>query len=241
MTEVKAGVEYKINVDGNSFLLDEKKYNLLNYINERESITEAAKLCKFSYRTALNYIDKIESTLDIAIVSTKKGGSGGGGSTILTEEGQLILKECKKINAIIELHKETNELEAEIVDIGNEKKDMTLKIKDLELTIPLNKNYSIGDKILALISYDNISITLKPHKSSVYKALNPQNSSVRNVLEGTVTELKLNEETVRVRITVSGVDIYADISLSALKDLKLELGKEVFISFKALSIATLKL
>ena len=28
MTEVKAGVEYKINVDGNSFLLDEKKYNL---------------------------------------------------------------------------------------------------------------------------------------------------------------------------------------------------------------------
>ena len=71
--------------------------------------------------------------------------------------------------------------------------------------------------------------------------MNPQNSSVRNVLEGTVTELKLNEETVRVRITVSGVDIYADISLSALKDLKLELGKEVFISFKALSIATLKL
>ena len=236
-----AGVEYKINVDGNSFLLDEKKYNLLTYINEKESITEAAKLCKISYRTALNYIDKIESTLDIAIVSTKKGGSGGGGSTILTEEGQLILKECKKINAIIELHKETNELEAEIVDIGSEKKDMTLKIKDLELTIPLNKNYSIGDKILALISYDNISITLKPHKSSVYKALNPQNSSVRNVLEGTVTELKLNEETVRVRITVSGVDIYADISLSALKDLKLELGKEVFISFKALSIATLKL
>jgi molybdate transport system regulatory protein len=25
MTEVKAGVEYKINVDGNSFLFDEKK------------------------------------------------------------------------------------------------------------------------------------------------------------------------------------------------------------------------
>ena len=235
MTEVKAGVEYKINVDGNSFLLDEKKYNLLTYINENESITEAAKLCKISYRTALNYIDKIESSLDIAIVNTKKGGSGGGGSTTLTEEGQLILKECKKINAIIELHKETNELEAEIVNINKEKKDMTLKIKDLELTIPLNKNYSIGDKILALISYDNISITLKPHKSSVYKALNPQNSSIRNVLEGTVTELKLNDE------TVSGVDIYADISLSALKDLNLELGKEVFISFKALSVATLKL
>ncbi len=241
MTDVTAGVEYNINVDGNSFLLNEKKFKLLTYINETESITEAAKLTKISYRTALNYIDKMETSLDIAVVSTRKGGSGGGGGTKLTVEGLQILKECKKINAIMELHRETNELEAEIINIDHEKGDMTLKIKDLELTIPLNKQYAVGDKILALISYDNISITLRPHKSSLYKALQPQNSSIRNVLEGTVTELKLKDETVRVRISVSGVDIFADITLSALKDLNLELGKEVFISFKALSIATLKL
>ena len=241
MTDVTAGVEYNINVDGNSFLLNEKKFKLLTYINETESITEAAKLTKISYRTALNYIDKMETSLDIAVVSTRKGGSGGGGGTKLTVEGLQILKECKKINAIMELHRETNELEAEIIKIDHEKGDMTLKIKDLELTIPLNKQYAVGDKILALIRYDNISITLRPHKSSLYKALQPQNSSIRNVLEGTVTELKLKDETVRVRINVSGVDIYADITLSALKDLNLELGKEVFISFKALSIATLKL
>ena len=241
MTDVTAGVEYNINVDGNSFLLNEKKFKLLTYINETESITEAAKLTKISYRTALNYIDKMETSLDIAVVSTRKGGSGGGGGTKLTAEGLQILKECKKINAIMELHRETNELEAEIINIDHEKGDMTHKIKDLELTIPLNKQYAVGDKILALISYDNISITLRPHKSSLYKALQPQNSSIRNVLEGTVTELKLKDETVRVRISVSGVDIFADITLSALKDLNLELGKEVFISFKALSIATLKL
>ena len=241
MTDVTAGVEYNINVDGNSFLLNEKKFKLLTYINETESITEAAKLTKISYRTALNYIDKMETSLDIAVVSTRKGGSGGGGGTKLTVEGLQILKECKKINAIMELHRETNELEAEIINIDHEKGDMTIKIKDLELTIPLNKQYAVGDKILALISYDNISITLRPHKSSLYKALQPQNSSIRNVLEGTVTELKLKDETVRVRISVSGVDIFADITLSALKDLNLELGKEVFISFKALSIATLKL
>lgn len=241
MTDVTAGVEYNINVDGNSFLLNEKKFKLLTYINETESITEAAKLTKISYRTALNYIDKMETTLDIAVVSTRKGGSGGGGGTKLTAEGLQILKECKKINAIMELHRETNELEAEIINMDPENGDMTLKIRDLELTIPLNKQYAVGDKILALISYDNISITLRPHKSSLYKALQPQNSSIRNVLEGTVTELKLKDETVRVRMNVSGVDIFADITLSALKDLNLELGKEVFISFKALSIATLKL
>ena len=59
MTDVKAGVEYKINVDGNSFLLDSKKYQLLESILNTESMTESAKSIKVSYRTALNYIDKI--------------------------------------------------------------------------------------------------------------------------------------------------------------------------------------
>ena len=227
MTEVNAGVEYKINIDGKSFLLDEKKFNLLIYINESGSITEAAKRSKISYRTALNYIDKIESTLDIAIVSTQKGGSGGGGSTTLTEEGLQILKECKKINAIMELHRETNELEAEILEVDSSKGVMKIQ---MTMTIPLKTEYEVGDKILALISYDNIFIMLEP-----------QTSSIRNIFKGQVTEMKLQNEMVRVKIDIGGVDIFSDITLSAGKDLDLSLGKEVYIGFKALSIATLKL
>ena len=218
MTEVKAGVEYKINIDGNSFLLDQKKFNLLIYINESESITEAAKRSKISYRTALNYIDKIESALDIAIVNTKKGGSGGGGSTTLTEEGLQILKECKKINAIMELHSETNEIEAEILEVDKSKGVMKIQMNELVITI------------LALISYDNIFIMLEP-----------QASSIRNIFKGKVTEMRLQDEMVRVKIDIGGVDVFSDITLSAGKDLDLSLGKEVYIGFKALSIATLKL
>ena len=96
MADVSAGVEYKINVDGNSFLLDSKKYQLLEYILDTGSLTEAAKSISVSYRTALNYIEKIESTLNVKIVNTTKGGKGGGGGTTLTEEGYSILKECKK-------------------------------------------------------------------------------------------------------------------------------------------------
>lgn len=76
MADVSAGVEYKINVDGNSFLLDSKKYQLLESILETGSLTAAAKEIKVSYRTALNYIEKTESTLDVKIVSTTKGGKG---------------------------------------------------------------------------------------------------------------------------------------------------------------------
>ena len=117
ITKVNTSVEYRITIENNSFLLDEQKYLLLDYINEFGSIRAAANELRFSYRTALNYIKKMESTLKVSIIETQKGGSGGGGSATLTEEGLKILRECKKINAIMELHREVNELEAELVEI----------------------------------------------------------------------------------------------------------------------------
>jgi molybdate transport system regulatory protein len=230
MTKVKAGVEYKINVGEKIFLLNEKKFNLLNYINLTGSITEAAKLTKISYRTALNYIEKIESALEIEVVSTTKGGKGGGGSAKLTSEGALILKECKKINAIMELHKEVNEIEAIVMDIDKEKHVMTIEMNNIRITIPLNEKYFVGDKILALISYDNIFIMLEPQKSSV-----------RNIFKGKIVEISLSGEMIRVKVDIGGIYLYSNITRSAEENLNLKLGKEVYLGFKAVSIATLKL
>ncbi len=230
MTTVKAGVEYRIKYDDSTFLLDEKKFNLLSYINDSGSITEAAKRSKISYRTALNYIAKIESTLNISIVNTSKGGSGGGGSTKLSNEGLQILKECQKIKAIIELHKEVNEIEAEVYEINEEKGIMNIKTAtDIILTLKINKDYKIGDKILALVSYDNIFIMLEPHKTSI-----------KNVYKGKITEMSLENDLIRVKTNI-GIDVYCDITVSASNELNLSLGKEIYIGFKALSIAILKL
>ncbi|WP_305514027.1 MULTISPECIES: TOBE domain-containing protein [unclassified Methanobrevibacter] len=230
MTDVSAGVEYKINVDGNSFLLDNKKYNLLVSILETGSLTASAKKIDVSYRTALNYIDKIESTLDVKVVTTTKGGKGGGGGTSLTEEGYSILKECKKINAIMELHKDVNEIEAEVVDIKDAKGIMTIKNEEFQINAPLNRNYEIGDRILALISYDNIFLMLEP-----------QTSSIRNILEGQIIEMRLESEIIRVKVNVGGVILCCDITVSAEKELNLNIGKSVYLGFKAMSVATLKL
>lgn len=230
MTEVKAGVEYKIDLNGKTFLLDGKKYDLLNFINTSGSITNAAKLTKIAYRTALNYIEKIENSLEIAIVHTVKGGKGGGGSASLTQEGLMILKECKKINAIMELHRELNEIEADVIEVDTSKRVMTIQMKEVNITIPLNERYSVGDRILALISYDNIFIMLEP-----------QESSIRNIFKGTIKEMSLENDMVRVKIDIGGVNIFSDITLPASEDLNLKLGKEVYIGFKALAIATLKL
>ena len=230
MTDVKAGVEYKINVEGNVFLLDGKKYNLLVSILETGSLTQAANDINVSYRTALNYIDKIESALDVKVVNTTKGGKGGGGGTTLTEEGYSILKECKKINANMELHKDVNEIEAEIVDIDDAKGVMTIKMEEFKINAPLNRNYEVGDQILALISYDNIFLMLEP-----------QASSIRNILKGQIVEMRLEGEIIRVKINVGGITLCSDITVSAEKELSLNIGKEVYVGFKAMSVATLKL
>ena len=229
MTTVKAGVEYKIEYDDASFLLDEKKFNLLSYINETGSITEAAKRSKISYRTALNYISKIESTLNISIVNTSKGGVGGGGSTTLSNEGLQILKECKKINAIIELHHDINENEAEVIKINKEKRTMNIQIKDIILTLKINEEYNVGDKILALISHEDIILmTDDDHNDNT------------NLFKGKITEMTLEDNLIRVKIDI-GIDIYSKISFLVANKLDLSLGKEVYVGFKDLSVATIKL
>lgn len=230
MTDVKADVEYKINFNDNAFLLDHKKFKLLEGILNTGSITDASKLIDVSYRTALNYINKIETALNVSIVSTSKGGKGGGGGAILTPEGRSILKECKKINAIMQLHRGVNEIETVVSDIDEDKGVMELTKNDLSIKIPLDRSYALGDNILALISYDNIFIMLEP-----------STSSIRNIIDGKIVEMKLDGEVIKVRIDVGGVELYSFITLSAEKDLNLTIGKTVYIGFKAMSVATLKL
>lgn len=230
MTDVKADVEYKINFNDNAFLLDHKKFKLLEGILNTGSITDASKLIDVSYRTALNYINKIETALNVSVVSTSKGGKGGGGGAILTPEGRSILKECKKINAIMQLHRDVNEIETVVSDIDEDKGVMELTKNDLSIKIPLDRSYALGDNILALISYDNIFIMLEPSISSI-----------RNIIDGKIVEMKLDGEVIKVRIDVGGVELYSFITLSAEKDLNLTIGKTVYIGFKAMSVATLKL
>lgn len=228
--KVKAHVEYEIKLDGCSYLLDNKKFQLLENILNTGSITEASKLSDISYRTALNYIDKIESNLNTKIIKTTKGGSGGGGGSSLTEEGLFILKECKKINIVTELTKKRNEIIAVILKIDADEGLMYLKMDEYQIKIPLNKNYEVGDEVLALIRYDNIFLMNEP-----------VNSSIKNIFKGTVTELKLHRGMLRVKTQIGQTDFYCDITTSNQKDLDLTIGKEIYLGFNAMSVATLKL
>ena len=229
MADVKAIIEYEIESKGNSMILDTKKYQLLKNIEKYGSLTMASKKVEISYRTTLNYINQIESVLGAKVVNSTKGGKNKGGSK-LTPEGYSIILECDKINAIMKLHNEINEINSKIVKIDDAKNVMTIKFSDYGINTPLKEGFEVGDDVLALINYNNIVLMLEPYESSI-----------RNILKGTIVGMSLKHEIIRVKVNVGGELISCNITVSAEKELNLTIGKEVYIGFKAMSVATLKL
>lgn len=56
----------------------------------------------------------------------------------------------------MELHTDVNEIECEVCEIDESRGVMLIKFNESKISAPLNRNYELGDKLLALISYDNI-------------------------------------------------------------------------------------
>lgn len=230
MTKLKEEPEYRIEIGETPILLDKRKFNLLKFIEEYGSITKASQKAKIPYRTALKYIENLEQDLNDSIVLTKRGGKGGGGGSQLTKTGILLLREYKKVESVIDMHTDVNEIECEIKEIDEKKKIINIYFDSERVILPLRGNFKVGDKVLILISPEDIFLTLEPLKSSV-----------RNVFKGKITRMELKNQIVRLNIDIGKISLFADVTQFARDDLKLDLGKEVFIGFKAAAIVVIKL
>jgi molybdate transport system regulatory protein len=72
---------------------------ILQAINDEKSISKAAKKLSMSYRYVWNYLSKTEKRMQKPIVFAHKGGAGGGGGAQLTELGESLLKEFRRVEA----------------------------------------------------------------------------------------------------------------------------------------------
>jgi molybdate transport system regulatory protein len=230
MTKFKEEPEYKLEIGETPILLDKRKFNLLKFIDECGSITKASQKTDIPYRSALKYIENLEQDLKDSLVLTKRGGKGGGGGSQLTKTGKLLLREYKKVESVIDMHTDVNEIECEIKEIDKNKKIINIYFDSEKVILPLRGNFKVGDNVLILISPEDIFLTLEPQKSSV-----------RNVFKGTITRMELKNHVVRLNIDIGKISLFADVTQYARDDLKLDLGKEVFIGFKASAIAVIKL
>ena len=128
------------------------------------------------------------------------------------------------------MHADVNEIEGEISDIDVENKIANIYLNGNKVILPLRGNFKIGDKVLILISPDDIFVMLEP-----------QESSVRNVFPGKITSMELKENLVRLSVNLGEASLFVDVTEYAREQLDLTLGKEVYVGFKAAAIAMVKI
>lgn len=230
MDQSKNGPQYLLKFGTSNILINKKKFKLLKFIDECGSIMKASENTGIPYRSALKYIDELEKETEERVVTTKRGGRGGGGESKLTDYGKTILKEYRKVESILKMHDKVNEIESNITEIDFEKKTANININDKKIILPLRGNFNIGDRVLILISPEDIFVMLKP-----------QESSVRNIFPGNIIGMELKDHLVRLKVDLGDFSLFVDVTEQAREHLKLTVGKDVFIGFKAASIAMVKL
>jgi len=140
---------------------------ILEAIKEERSISKASKKLGMSYRYVWNYIDKINQALEEPVVKAFRGGKHGGGGAALTELGEKLLREYKRMERYVsellidEEYWEAvglkisarNRLKGVVKDV--EKGDVTAKVK-VEITTPVI--------VTALISREAVEeLDIKPN------------------------------------------------------------------------------
>lgn len=70
-------------------------------IKEEKSISKAARKLDMSYRYVWNYLSKTEKRMREPLVISRRGGAGGGGGAQLTELGESLLKEFRRVEAYV--------------------------------------------------------------------------------------------------------------------------------------------
>jgi len=230
MDRTNDGPQYRLKFDDKIILLNKKKFKLLEYIDECGSIMKASKKENIPYRSALKYIELLEKESNKSIVSTQRGGKGGGGESKLTNSGKSILKEYRKVESILKMHDDVNEIESNIIDIDEENKIANIKLNNEKVILPLRGSFKIGDRVLVLISPEDIFVMLEP-----------QESSVRNIFKAKIIGMELKDHLVRLNVDIGATTLFVDITEYAREQLDLTLGKNVYIGFKAAAIAMVKI
>lgn len=87
--------------DTGKFILGEGTARLLHAIEERGSLSEAARSLEISYAHAWRKIREIEKNLGKKVVERKRGGKAGG-SSALTREGRVLVKEYERLKMAVE-------------------------------------------------------------------------------------------------------------------------------------------
>lgn len=223
-------VDVHLEIGDKTVFFDQKRFFLLKYIDELGSIMKASKKANIPYLSALKYIEDMETEVESPVVITQRGGKGGGGGSRLSETGKSLTWEYIKLSNVIRKHRVVNEISGLVSEIDEVSRIIKIVLDSMKISIPLTEDLDVGDAVLILISPDDIMVMLEP-----------QPSSLRNVFPCEIVGMELKEGTVRLTVTLDGISLMVDVTEYSREKLDLNLGKKVYIGFKAASISVIKI
>ena len=148
---------------------------ILKAIKEEESLSGAARKTGMSYRYIWDYLDKIKKTLPKPIIKTFRGGKSGG-RTYLTEFGEAILKEYKRMEKYVEevlVDKEYWEAVGLKISARNLLESIVIKVEKGDVTAKVTVQIDKPVIVTSLISREAVEdLNIKPgdHVKAVIKA-----------------------------------------------------------------------
>ncbi|GHV01688.1 ModE family transcriptional regulator [Campylobacterota bacterium] len=253
---MRLGGRVWVSVEGKPYL-GEGRVALLKAVRDIGSIHAAAKSIKMSYKAAWDTIDAMNNLAPTPLVVRTIGGKHGGG-TVLTQEGAAVIEAFDflklKHDHLLSLLSEKgtdiasvlktaqritmktsarNQLAGTIAEIKrgavNSELVLTLREKTRIIAIVTNDGVdemglTVGDDAYALIKSSWIILSRSK----------PEKISVRNAIQGVVSEVVEGKVSVEIKLSISGGNtLIAVITEDAQKELGFKTGDTAWALFKA--------
>jgi len=184
----------------------------------------------------LNYLDQLSSQLEIPILYVTHSLDEIirlADQVILIEQGQIMaFNQVKHIWQHAAFQKWLPEqyplslLELSIKSHQIDYQMLELSLGTQSVWVSELPRYQLNDNVQITINSKDVSITLAQ----------PQNTSIRNILQGKICQIQQQSQQVNVEVDVEGQKIWASISLWAFNDLQLSIEQAVYLQIKSVSL-----
>lgn len=203
---------------------DERDVTLLQEIDDTGSVAKASTNLGRSRARDLSRIEELESAFG-DLVERHRGGSGGGGSR-LTDNATRLLNQYERLQVALSATAQVPEtvLEGTVSSISGELADVRTSVGTVR---GLHDGVTRDDLVQVRIGADALTV-LDPAADP-----DPDSTSARNHLSGTVTEIEQGETVFTVCIDVAGTVFRALVTEDSAQRLGLVEGREVVLTWKA--------
>ena len=202
----------------------ERDVTLLEEIDNTGSVAKASTNLGRSRARALSRIEALESAFG-DLVERHRGGSGGGGSSV-TDNATGLLNQYKRLQVALAATAQVPEtvLEGTVSSLSGELADVATSVGTVR---GLHDGVSLDDPVQVRIGADSLTV-LDPAVS-----VDPNSTSARNQLSGTIADIDRGETVFTVAIDVEGTMFRALVTEDSTNRLDLTEGRTVVLTWKA--------